>query len=372
MRDMVLVLNAGSSSLKFALFPLQDEPIAELTGAVERIGQDDCLATTKTGDASTKAKVVATDHSHALAHVADTIQKSVPDAAVTWVGHRIVHGGAKFTDPAVVSRAIVEDLRALMPLAPLHLPHGLMGIEVAEAIYPNARQIACFDTAFHANKPWVHNTFALDRSMYDAGIRRYGFHGLSCQSIVRQLQSEGYPLSERKLVIAHLGNGCSATAVLNGKCHATSMGFSTLDGLVMGTRSGSIDPGVLVYWMHQGKTAHEIEKILYGQSGLLGVSERSNDMRDLLGSDDRQAQRAIEMFVARAVEEIARLAATMQGLDALVFCGGIGENAGVIRDRISGSLGFLSKNGLDIHVRQSREEAEIFLAVRANEIGTAH
>ncbi|NNF72460.1 MAG: acetate/propionate family kinase [Rhodobacteraceae bacterium] len=362
MTTAILVLNAGSSSVKFAVFPEDrgEEPL--LSGAVGRIGGNASVSILPAGGERKSEGVDAPTHAAALAVLATKLASHLPDATITGIGHRVVHGGALYSEPVVVDDGVLASLDTLTPLAPLHLPQGLEGIRTARALFPNARQIGCFDTAFHAEKPWLHNSFALPQSYYDAGLRRYGFHGLSCQSILRGLRDEGYPVADRKFVIAHLGNGCSATAVLGGKGHATTMGFSALDGLIMGTRCGQIDPGVLLYWMGQGKSAEEIETLLYRQSGLLGLSGLSNDMRDLEQSDDPAAARAIEAFVARAVEEICRLAGTMGGLDAVVFCGGIGENAASIRDRIMAGLTFLSSP--EMLVRPTREELEIALSVR--------
>lgn len=360
----ILVLNTGSSSIKFAVYPAEktDSPI--LDGVVERIAGQAALTVAH----APPRPVDAPDHPAALTLVADAIAQQLPDIKITAVSHRIVHGGAQFSAPIILDRESLHDLDKLIPLAPLHQPHGLQGVRTAQALYPEARQIACFDTAFHAAKPWLHDSFALPRVHYEEGLRRYGFHGLSCQSILRTLGAEGYPVPDRRIVIAHLGNGCSATAVLNGRGHATSMGFSTLDGLIMGTRCGQLDPGVILYWLRQGKTGAEIEDILYHRSGLLGLSGRSNDMRDLASATDPASGSAIDAFAMRAVEEICRLAGTMGGLDALIFCGGIGENSGPIRDRITEGLRFLpgrSGSGLDVLVRQTREEHEILLAARA-------
>ncbi len=364
MTDAILVLNAGSSSIKFAAFPAEGSDEALLSGGVERIGAQAQLSIS-TGE---RAGVAAPDHPSALTLVADRVAEHLHGGHIHAVCHRIVHGGAQFSTPIPLDDAALTALDDLIPLAPLHLPHGLQGVRAAQALYPDAAQIACFDTAFHSAKPWLHDSFALPQSYYDEGIRRYGFHGLSCESILRTLRAEGYPVDTRRIAIAHLGNGCSVTAVKHGVGHASSMGFSTLDGLVMGTRCGYLDPGVILYWLNQGKTAAEIEDILYHRSGLLGVSGLSNDMRDLTASTDPSAQRAVEVFVSRVVEEVCRLAGTMGGLDAVVFCGGIGENARDIRERITAGLGFLpgpSGAGPEILVRETREEHEIMLEARA-------
>ncbi|MEM1066004.1 MAG: acetate/propionate family kinase [Pseudomonadota bacterium] len=364
MTGAALILNAGSSSIKFALFPEADGDAPMLTGAVERIAGDAMLHVSPKGAERQSTPIDAPDHAASLRAIAGALG----DQHITAVGHRIVHGGPDFTAPVEIDDAVLDALQAIVHLAPLHLPQALDGIRATRRLYPVARQVAAFDTAFHAEKPWLHDSFALPTAMYDEGVRRYGFHGISCQSILRGLHAEGLAIDTTKIVIAHLGNGCSMTAVRGGRCHATSMGFSTLDGLVMGTRSGRIDPGVLLHWLRAGKSGDEIEQILYHRSGLLGLSGLSNDMRDLEASDDPNAQRAIDSFVARAVEEACRLAGTMGGLDMVVFCGGIGENADMLRDRIMDGLAFLpgaDGSGPKALVRATREEHEILCAVRA-------
>ncbi len=363
MTQAALILNAGSSSIKFALFPAEGGDAPLLTGSVEWRTDRAVLHLAPAGAAREIRAIDAPDHPAAL----EAIAAALGDRQIAMVGHRIVHGGPDFTAPAPIDDSVLSALEALVPLAPLHLPQAIGGIRATRALYPNARQVAVFDTAFHAEKPWLHNAFALPGEMYDAGIRRYGFHGISCQSILRTLGTEGFELAGSKLIIAHLGNGCSMTAVRDGRCHATSMGFSTLDGLVMGTRSGRIDPGVILHWLRAGKTGAEIERILYYGAGLLGLSGISNDMRELEASETPEARGAIDMFVARAIEEASRLAGTMGGLDHIVFCGGIGENAAELRDRIMEGLAFLpGPNGQrpGMLVRATREEHEILCALR--------
>lgn len=365
MADLALALNVGSSSLKFRAAPMADPETGAAWGRIERIGSDGANLKITAQDATETREITVATHEDAVRIAAEALTRALPDARVAAVGHRIVHGGPDFTRPVEIDAGVLSRLETLVPLAPLHVPAGIAGIKGAERAFDSARQIACFDTAFHAGKPWVHDAFALPQQFYDEGIRRYGFHGISCQSITRGLRAEGYPLENRRVVIAHLGNGASVTAVLKGRGHASSMGFSTIDGLAMGTRSGRIDPGVLFYLHDRGMTQAQIEDLLYRKSGLLGLSGLSNDMRDLMASDDSAAVRAVEYFVARAVEEIARLAATMGGLDTVVFCGGIGENAGEIRDRIAAGLTFLpgQGDGVEILTRETREEEEILRAV---------
>lgn len=369
MPELLLALNVGSSSLKFQASPPGDLSASLLSGAVERVGSDQARLKLRRGAAAASAaKVDAPDHARALAAVAESLAAAFPDANVQGVGHRIVHGGAAFAAPVEATSEVLADLDALVPLAPLHQPHGLAGVRAAKALFPAARHVVCFDTGFHAGKPWVHSALALPRAHHEAGLRRYGFHGLSCQSILRSLRAEGYPVAERKLVIAHLGNGCSVTAVLNGASLANSMGFSTLDGLTMGSRCGRIDPGALLHLLRNGMSPDELETLLYKRSGLLGLSGVSNDMRDLEASDAPEARDAIDYFVARAVEEIARAAAALRGLDAVVFCGGIGENAKAVREAIVDGIAFLSGRdggGVEALVRETKEEEELLRAVAA-------
>ncbi len=367
MTELLLALNVGSSSLKFQVVARGSLKEPLLAGAVERVGTDKGTITIRQGDgAKVELPNEAPDHAAAIATVASLLSEHYPGVPVRGVGHRIVHGGGKFTDPVILSSENLSELDQIVTLAPLHLPNGLAGIRAAQSLFPGAQQIGCFDTGFHSTKPWIHDAFALPRHFYDEGVRRYGFHGISVQSVLRSLQEEGYPVSDRKLAVAHLGNGCSVTAVDKGMSVASSMGFSTLDGLAMGTRCGRIDPGVLIHLLRSGQTWQDLEALLYRQSGLLGISGFSNDMRDLGGSELPEAREAIDYFVARIIEETSRMAGVLNGLDTLVFCGGIGENAGSVRQSISDGLSFLpgpKGTGIEVLVRNSQEETEILMAV---------
>ena len=251
------------------------------------------------------------------------------------VGHRVVHGGTRFSGPVRVDVRILSELRALIPLAPLHQPHNLAAIEAVADEAPWLDQVACFDTAFHRTQPAVAQAFALPRRYADAGIRRYGFHGLSYEYVAATLPRLDQRAAAGRTVVAHLGNGASMCALEGGQSVATTMGFTALDGLMMGTRCGAIDPGVLLYLIDRHRMdAAQLQQLLYEQSGLLGVSGRSSDMRDLLASTEPAAREAIDLFVYRASRELGSLAAALGGLDALVFTGGIGENAAPIRARI--------------------------------------
>lgn len=355
----ILALNSGSSSLKFRL--AADDGQILMAGQATRLGTPAAHLVWQAGADGEARTMANAGHGEILAALSALIARAFAGEQITAVGHRIVHGGVDFSDAVVIDAAVFGQIRALVPLAPLHQPSGILGIEAARLGFPGANQVAVFDTGFHRTKPWLHDSYAIDGQYYQAGIRRYGFHGISCQSVLRQL---GDP--KGRVIIAHLGNGCSVTAVKNGRSHASSMGFSTLDGVAMGTRPGHLDPGVLLHWMRQGADAAEIERRLYHQSGLLALSGLSNDVRDLQASADPRARQALEYFVARIAEEIARMAATMGGVDRVIFCGGIGENAHDLRAEILGAIEFLgSAAGLTTLVISTDEEGEIILQTRA-------
>jgi acetate kinase len=270
------------------------------------------------------------------------VTASFPGIVIGAVGHRVVHGGPHHADPILIGEADLIDLEALAPLAPLHQPHNLAGIRAAMAAFPGVPQVACFDTAFHRGQPLVRDAYALPRVYYDRGVRRYGFHGLSYDYLTGALARIAPDLHQGRVVIAHLGNGTSMCAVQGGRSVASTMGFSALDGLPMGTRSGQIDPGVLLYLMdHEKLGAAEIADLLYKQSGLLGLSGVSNDMRELQASPNPHAREAIAYFVHRIQRELGSLAAAMGGIDALVFSGGIGENARAIRAQVCDGMGWM-------------------------------
>jgi acetate kinase len=343
MSGLSLTLNAGSSSLKFALFPQVGEtPMA--TGMVDSIGGD---ATLKLRDGEGK-KLDAphdggfADHSQALAGVLGALGTSFPGLSITAVGHRVVHGGPDFAAPVVIDDNILAQLETFSPFAPLHQPHNLAGIYAAATAFPQAVQVACFDTAFHRSYPFVNDTFALPRAYFEKGVRRYGFHGLSYEYIAGALAEKAPLLAAGRVVVAHLGNGASMCAIQDGRSIASTMGFSALDGLPMGTRCGQIDPGVLLYLMDQeGMDAKAISDLLYKQSGLLGLSGISHDMRTLEASDAPEARQAIDYFVYRIQREIAGMAAALGGIDTLVFCAGIGENSRLIRARVCERLDWM-------------------------------
>jgi acetate kinase len=315
----ILTLNAGSSSIKYALFGVHaagGEP-----GAVLRKGQVAGIGTAL-GPAT---------HAAALVQVL----AELGPVEVVAVGHRIVHGGVRFAAPCLIDEEALAAIAALEPLAPLHQAHNLAGVRAAMAEFPGVPQVACFDTAFHRTMPELNQRFALPRPLHDQGIRRYGFHGLSYESIVAQLNEQGGAAARGRIVIAHLGNGASMCAVNNGRSVATTMSFSPLDGLPMGTRCGRIDAAVVLHLLQrEGWSAERIAELLTRQSGLLGLSGISGDMRELEASPSPQAAMAIDYLVEQAIRELAAMAAALRGLDRLVFTGGIGENAVALRERI--------------------------------------
>lgn len=346
-RDALLTLNAGSSSIKFALFALAAVPAAtpDLTGQIEELGGD----THFTAHDASGQTLAATGLAHGIPHAAalhflvDWIGQHDGAWSVCGVGHRVVHGGTRFAAPAVVSAPTFAALQALVPLAPLHQPHNLAGIAAMMTALPGVPQVACFDTAFHRRQPELAQHFALPRALTAAGVRRYGFHGLSYEYIAEVLpQHLAAGRANGRVIVAHLGNGASMCALKERRSIASTMGFTALDGLMMGTRCGAIDPGVLLYLMeHHGMDAAAISHLLYQESGLLGVSGIAADMRTLLASNRPEAGEAVDLFCYRIVREIGSLAAALGGLDALVFTGGIGEHAIPVREKVCAQLGWL-------------------------------
>ena len=341
MTRAVLTLNAGSSSLKVSLFPEVGEvPLA--SGLADKIGPKGVLTLKDAEGQPVAASGDLSTHAGAMAAVIDGFRAHWPELDLVAIGHRVVHGGADRDAPAPVTEALLAELEALSPFAPLHQPHNLAGIRAAMAAFPGVPQVACFDTAFHRNQPFVNDTFALPREMYAEGVRRYGFHGLSYEYIANELARTAPQLSIGRVVVAHLGNGASMCGIVNGRSVSSTMGFSALDGLPMGTRCGQVDPGVLLYLMDQkGMTAAEIADLLYRKSGLLGLSGLSNDMRTLETAGTPEAMQAIDYFTFRCQREVGAMAAALGGIDALVFCGGIGENSRLIRARICERLGWM-------------------------------
>ncbi len=347
MAHAILVLNAGSSSLKFSVFIAQGDVLQPwLKGQAEGLyTSPSFIAKDAVGSAVSEHRWKegqSIGHQGAISHLIDFLRSSKGDHQLVAVGHRVVHGGVEFSRPTRVTRVVVQALEKFVPLAPLHQPHNLGPIRFVLEQMPALPQVACFDTAFHRVQPELAQAFALPKEITDRGVRRYGFHGLSYEYIASALPAVDPKAAAGRVVVAHLGNGASMCAMHAGKSVASTMGFTAVDGLPMGTRCGSIDPGVMLYLMDELKMdARAIEKLIYQQSGLLGVSGVSSDMRALLSSDAPRARLAVDLFVYRIGRELGSLAAALGGLDALVFTGGIGEHAVAIRERVCQAAAWL-------------------------------
>ncbi|HYF58358.1 MAG TPA: acetate/propionate family kinase [Burkholderiaceae bacterium] len=352
MSATVLVLNAGSSSLKFETFGLAGGRLAStMRGQVDGLGASPRLVVRAADGASLADEPLpaALDSPGALDRLLDWLGPRLGPDAPAAVGHRVVHGGTAHAAPVRVDDALLESLERLVPLAPLHQPHNLAPIRALAAARPGLPQVACFDTAFHRTQPDEAELYALPAAIRDAGVRRYGFHGLSYESIARQLPDVSPRAAAGRTIVAHLGSGVSLCAMLAGRSVATTMGFTALDGCPMGTRCGQLDPGV-VLWLarERGLSIEAIERLLYRESGLLGLSGVSSDMRALLASDAPGARLAIDHFTYRVAREVGSLAAALGGLDALVFTAGIGERSVPIRAAIAARCAWL---GLDLDER---------------------
>jgi len=340
MDDYGLVLNAGSSSLKFCVFVGHAKQEWQLAarGQIDGIGTSPKLsvkddAGAKLADEKLDASVK--DGKAALAVLAEWLKARWGGSKVLGVGHRVVHGGAAYAGPSVVTPDVIEDLRTLIPLAPLHQPYNIGAIEAVAERLPDVPQVACFDTSFHRGQTPVAELIPLPKDLRDSGVQRYGFHGLSYEYIASVLPDVAPEIAEGRVIVAHLGSGASMCALRKRRSVDTTLGFTALDGLCMGTRPGSVDPGVILHLFQTvGLSATEVEKILYKKSGLLGVSGISNDMRDLLDNPDPGARLAVDYFVYHAAKQVGALAAVLGGVDALVFTAGIGERSAEIRRRI--------------------------------------
>ena len=343
MDDHVVTLNAGSSSVKFALFAIgSDWPRLLADGEVEGLGATPLFSARGGGGAAQEAPLKGADHNAAIAAILDWIARAFPDASIAAIGHRVVHGGLRFAAPVIVDDEVLSQLRDLIPLAPLHQPHNLAGLMAARAAFPGVPQIACFDTAFHRGHDFVNEAYALPRAYYDRGLRRFGFHGLSYEYVARRLRAIDPARAEGRAIIAHLGNGASLCALQGGRSIATTMGFTALDGLPMGTRCGQIDPGALLYLLqNDSMSAERLAQMLYHESGLLGLSGLSQDMRVLEASDSPGAREAIDYFVHRIRMGIGALTAALGGVDALVFTAGIGEHSARVRAGVVAGLDWL-------------------------------
>ncbi|CAN7372759.1 acetate/propionate family kinase [Phenylobacterium sp. LjRoot219] len=352
MNGCIAVINAGSSSIKFAIY---EDETALFRGRVEGIGASPRL---RVADAAGAAIIDESlpaeglDHGAATRRLLETAVALIDGRSVLAVGHRVVHGGVNYAAPVRVDRQVLADLAELTPLAPLHQPHNLASIAAIAEAAPHIPQVACFDTAFHRGQPDVAQSFALPRKFADAGVRRYGFHGLSYEYIASRLPEVAPALAAGRVIVAHLGNGASLCAIQSGRSMASTMGFTAVDGLVMGTRCGTIDPGVLIYLMDvYGMDARALETLIYRQSGLLGVSGVSSDMRTLHASAEPAAAEAVALFVYRIVREAGSLAAALGGVDGVVFTAGIGENDPTVRSAVAAGCGWL---GLELDEARNR------------------
>jgi acetate kinase len=349
MADLILVLNAGSSSLKFRGYAVDGDggdPRLLVRGQIEGLYTEPHFTVSNAAgdhrDENRWPPGTELGHDGAVGYIGDFLRSHREGHRLVAAGHRVVHGGVRFTAPTLVTPEVIEQLAALVPLAPLHQPHNLAPIRALAALRPDLPQVACFDTAFHHTAPEVAQAFALPHDISARGVRRYGFHGLSYEYIASRLPEVAPGAALGRTVVAHLGNGASMCALLGGRSIASTMGFTAVDGLVMGTRCGSVDAGVILYLMDELKMdTRAVEDLIYKRSGLLGVSGISSDMRTLLASDDPRARFAVELFTYRIGRELGSLAAALEGLDALVFTGGIGERAALIRDRVCRHAGWL-------------------------------
>ncbi len=350
MTGVISVINGGSSSIKFSLYSDADNDDLTLIfrGQVDGIGVAPTFvaksADGETIDERTWPNRPEFNHESLMAHIIDWIRerRQERDLDLLGVGHRVVHGGSEYSCPVKVDNAILNKLEALIPLAPLHQPHNISPIRTVAKLNPNLPQVACFDTAFHSTNLKHTRLFALPRYLIREGVYRYGFHGLSYEYIARQIKTVAPDVAGGRVAVAHLGSGASMCGLHNGKSVTNSMGFTAIDGLVMGTRTGSLDPGIILYLMQtKHMDAAALEDMLYKRSGLLGVSEISNDMRILLASDDQRAKEAVDVFIYRIQRELGATAAVLGGLDALVFTAGIGENAAEVRSRVCANARWL-------------------------------
>jgi len=355
----ILTVNSGSSSLKLAVYSNDDELTPRFRISVERIGQPGSrLTAASPQDAVSKtASLDATDHRTALVAAVDYARRSF-DFTVEAIGHRVVHGGATHAAPELITQALLADLRRLAAIDPTHMPQAIETIQTMAREYPAVAQVACFDTAFHRTMPAVAQRYALPRWTVEAGVRRYGFHGLSCEFVLHALERLDPATMRSRMLIAHLGNGASITAVHRGTSADTTMGFSPTGGLMMGTRCGDLDPTVLTYIAEaRHDDVDALRRLVNSESGLLGVSELSADMRDLLTAlNSPAAEEAIELFCYTARKHIGALAAVLDGIDTLVFTGGIGEHAPTVRDRICRGLRHL---GVQLDARRNDANEDV-------------
>lgn len=360
MVEYVLILNAGSSSLKFSVYSRAktESWLIVARGQIDGIGTDPFLIA-KNADgrqiANQKLESTVRDAHQALDALADWLRSQYKDAHILGVGHRVVHGGTEYFRPTLVTKQVLTELQKLIPLAPLHQPFNLAAIEAVFERLPGVPQVACFDTGFHRNHEEIMDIVPLPKEIRQKGVRRYGFHGLSYEYISSVLPQVAPKIGKGRVIVAHLGSGASLCAMKNGKSIDSTLGFTALDGLCMGTRPGSLDPGVVLYLFQTvGLSPKEVESMLYKKSGLLGISGISNDMRILLESGEHEAKLAVDYFVYRITKEMGAMAAVLGGLDALVFTAGIGENSPAIRQKICKASSWLGIE-LDEDVNKQKE-----------------
>ncbi|MFQ5787822.1 MAG: acetate/propionate family kinase [Thermodesulfobacteriota bacterium] len=356
--NRILTINSGSSSIKFSLYHMGKSETLSLSGIIERIGLKPTIFKINDVEGQTMLEdnQYLRNHNVAFKTLFDWLKRNSPDQEIDAVGHRIVHGGTKFRRPHNITPELIETLNELTPLAPDHLPHEIKGVMAISKIYPGLNQVACFDTAFHRHLPQRAKMFALPRNLFTEGIMRYGFHGLSYEYIMQELMDvAGEKYARGRVIIAHLGSGASMVAVKDGKSMDTTMGFTPTGGLVMGTRSGDLDPGILIYLLRKkGMSPSSLNHLLNVYSGLLGVSGRSSDMKFLLDNETKSVDiaEAIYLFCYQAKKFIGALCTVLGGLDTLIFTGGIGENSPAIRKRICEDMTFLN-----IHLDPTRNES---------------
>ena len=347
MADAIAVLNAGSSSLKFSLFVVREGTLdLDVRGQIEGVHTAPRFVAKDSSGRVVGERAwgesVPLGHDGAVEHLRGFLQERLGDDRLVGVGHRVVHGGLEYTQPVRVTGDVLKALEQLIPLAPLHQPHNLSPIAALLARAPELPQVICFDTAFHRTNPDVAQRFALPGELHEAGVRRYGFHGLSYEYIAAVLPTLDARAAAGKTIVLHLGNGSSMCALASGVSVASTMGFTALDGLPMGTRCGALDPGVILYLMDERRmSVRDVERLLYSEAGLLGLSGVSSDMRTLLTSEDPGARLAIDVYVYRIRRELGSLAGALGGLDALVFTAGIGENSAMLRERVCRDSGWL-------------------------------
>lgn len=335
--NQLVVINSGSSSIKFGVYEFDSKLNKSLNGQVENIKISPVLTMFDSNGSLIKKDTFPNDFGYEKFYemIITAFETNEFNYTVSAVGHRVVHGGASYQTPVLVTTRIIEYLKELIPFAPLHQPYNIDAIEIISKSFPKLPQVACFDTAFHRTHPFVADCFGLPRSLTEAGITRYGFHGLSYEYIMHKFKEINPDKLNKRIIVAHLGNGASMCAIKDGKSIESTMGLTALDGLVMGTRCGNIDPGVILYLLeYKNMSAKEIEELLYKKSGLLGISGITSDMKTLLENSTNAAQDAIELFVYRIRRELGALVAALGGLDVLIFTGGIGEHAWQIREKV--------------------------------------